>query len=354
MTQSIVSRAPVWRTRWLRGPTHDLALAFVWVPFALAAHVVADDPGRLRWLVSATLLFSFAHQPLTLWLVYADAAQRRARPSVFAWAPVVVVAVVVVGTSVRPEVVALVAGAWNVAHTLRQRYGLCRLYGRLSGVDCGGDNRLLWAWLAAAVVVALSRVDLVEAARDVGLGRRNRTAVEVLASTRAVAEVLLPLVVGATVVVTVAWARRELRRTTQSPARAAYLGSTFVLLVLLALDPVTGLVAYVGAHAAEYLLVVRWRMARAAERGAPGDGVGALARRVGSTGSLGLYAVAVVALVLGLRVAGGGRLGLTVVLALGTLHLAYDGLIWHSPRPAAPTGADQGPGQGASRVRRGR
>ena len=114
----------------------------------------------LRTLVSLTLLFSFAHQPLTLWLVYGDAAQRRSHASAVVWAPVVLVLAIAVGTSVRPEVVALVAGVWNVAHTLRQRYGLCKLYGRLSGVDCGADNRLLWSWLTLAVIVAFARTDV--------------------------------------------------------------------------------------------------------------------------------------------------------------------------------------------------
>ena len=76
-------------TGWLRSPAHDLAMAFLWVPFVVAAHAVADDPERLSWLVSATLLFSFAHQPLTLWLVYGDASQREARRRLVLWAPLV-------------------------------------------------------------------------------------------------------------------------------------------------------------------------------------------------------------------------------------------------------------------------
>ena len=114
----------------------------------------------LRWLVSATLLFSFAHQPLTLWLVYGDASQRHARRRLVLWAPVVALLAVSVGMSVRPDLLALVAGVWNVAHTLRQRYGVSRLYGRLAGIDCPGDNRLLWSWLVLAVVVALTGTNL--------------------------------------------------------------------------------------------------------------------------------------------------------------------------------------------------
>ena len=177
-----VNDGVTWHAGWLRGPSHDIAMALLWLPFAVVAYAVADEPERLRWLVSATLVFSFAHQPLTLWLVYGDASQRRAHGGVFAWAPAVVLIAVGMGMSLRPDVVALVAGIWNVAHTLRQRYGVSRLYGRLAGIDCAGDNRLLWSWLAVAVVVALAGTDLGRAARDAGLGGRNTAAMDVLAS----------------------------------------------------------------------------------------------------------------------------------------------------------------------------
>jgi hypothetical protein len=309
-----------------------VALAFAWIPFALAAWAVAGDPDHLRWLVAATLLFSLAHQPLTLWLVYGDAAQRRAHRSVFVWAPVVATAAVAVGMSVRPEAVAIVAGAWNVAHTLRQRYGLCRMYGRASGVDGAGDHRLLWTWLLGAVVVVLARVDLADTARALGLGRRNTVAIEFLGAGRGLAVVALPAVLIAVGAVTATWLRDERRRPVHSTARAVYVASTLSLLAVLAVAPVVGLVAYVGSHAAEYLLVVRWRMDRAAQRTADGDHVGALARRIGGATTVGVYLVGVVALIGGLRLVGGGRVAATALLTLGALHLFYDGFIWHSSR----------------------
>ena len=162
-----------WRAGWLQGPAHDLAMALLWLPFAVAAFAAADDPDRLPWLVSATLVFSFAHQPLTLWLIHGDTPQRQTYRRVFAWAPAVVLIAVGVGTYLRPEVVAVTAGIWNVVHTLRQRYGLSRLYGRLAGIDCSGDNRLLWSWLAAAVVVALARTALATPPARPAFGGRN-------------------------------------------------------------------------------------------------------------------------------------------------------------------------------------
>lgn len=320
------------KVTWLRGPAHDLALAFLWVPFVVAALGVAHQPERLRWLVSATLLFSFAHQPLTLWLVYGDAAQRRPRRRLVVWAPVIAVLAVSVGTSLRPDVVALVAGLWNVAHTLRQRYGVSRLYGRLAGIDCSNDNKLLWSWLTLAAIAALAGANLGDSARQVGIGQRNTTAIDVLASADALGVVLFWAAGTAAVLVTVAWLRTELRRPAQNPARLVYLVSTALLLGILAVEPVAGFVGYVGAHAAEYVVVVRWRIRRAGDHQRRGDGVGQLVRRVGVNGSIALYVIAVVALIAGLRSLGGSQLAVTITLALGALHLFYDGLIWRSPR----------------------
>jgi hypothetical protein len=312
-------------------------MAMLWVPFALAAHAVSGDQEQLRWLVSATLLFSFAHQPLTLWLVYGDPAQRRSHASLVVWAPVALGLAVAIGMSVRPDVVALVAGVWNVAHTLRQRYGLCKLYGRLSGINCGADNRLLWSWLLLAVIVGLVRTDLSALARAMGLGRRNRAAIDVLTTADVVIAALLPVALAVAIVVTARWARSESRRSTHSAPRLVYLASTAALLVTLAVDPVVGFVGYVGAHAAEYFLIVRWRVGRAAERSIPGDAVGALARRVGGGGTLGLYAAVLAGFIVVINALRPNGVTPVIVLTLGALHLFFDGVIWHAPRPVTVT-----------------
>jgi hypothetical protein len=309
-------------------------MAVIWVPFALVAHVAARDPAQLRWLVSATLLFSFAHQPLSLWLVYGDEQQRHAYRALFTWAPLVAIAVVVAGTAVQPAAIALAGGIWNLVHTLRQRYGLSRLYGRMSGVDCASDNRLLWAWLSAAVLIALGHTDLAAVARQVGMDQRNTTAIDALASARVAAVILIPFAAAVAVVLTARSVRAERGRDAHSVARLVYLGSTAVLLAVIAIEPVTGFVAYVGAHAAEYLFVVRWRVDRAAKKSTAGDRVGALARHVGGVGTLALYAAVVVPLTLWVQASGGSDLGLAVVLTLGGLHLLYDGFIWRTPRPS--------------------
>jgi hypothetical protein len=319
------------RAGWLRSPTHDLAIAFIWVPLAVAAHVAARDPSQLRWIVTTTLLLSFAHQPLTLWLVYGDQRQRDAYRALFRWAPLIVVVVVAAGTAIQPTAVALVGGVWNLAHTLRQRYGVSRLYGRLRHIDCGSDNRLLWAWLSAAVLIAVTHADLAVLARQVGVGDRNTIAVDALSSARVVAASLLPGAAAIAAVLTARSVQAELRRSIHSRARLAYLGSTALLLALLAVEPATGFVAFVGAHAAEYLFIVRWRIDRAATKHTVGDRVGALARRVGGGGTLVLYAAAVVPLTRWIGAPRGEGVGVVAFLTLGALHFLYDGFIWRTP-----------------------
>ena len=66
-----------------------------------------------------------------------------------------------------------------------------------------------------------------------------------------------------------------------------------------------------------------------------GDRVGALARRVGAGGTLALYAVAVAALIVVIRLLDRSAVVASIVLTLGALHLFFDGVIWRSPRPTA-------------------
>ena len=128
-----------------------------------------------------------------------------------------------------------------------------------------------------------------------------------------------------------------MRRSTHSSPRLVYLASTAALLVTLAVDPVVGFVGYVGAHAAEYFLIVRWRVGRAAERAMAGDAVRALARRVGGDGTLGLYASVIAGFIVVINVLQPSAVTPVIVLTLGALHLFFDGVTWHAPRPVAVT-----------------
>ena len=166
-------------------------MAFLWLPFVAAAHAVAEDPDRLRWLVSATLLFSFAHQPLTLWLVYGDSAQRRARPLLAPRGALVALLAVASahrsdptsshsspasGTSPTPSASGTASPACTAASPASTAPATTD--------SCGPGWRM-------AVVVALGGTDLGEAARRAGIGSRNTTAIDALAAADVLGAVLL-------------------------------------------------------------------------------------------------------------------------------------------------------------------
>ena len=75
--------------RWICGPVLDRAMTFSWVPFALLAMANLDNPGNLKTLMFYVFLFSFMHQPLSLFLVYGDRERFALRRNVFIWSPLI-------------------------------------------------------------------------------------------------------------------------------------------------------------------------------------------------------------------------------------------------------------------------
>jgi hypothetical protein len=121
---------PTVTRRWIHGPVVDTAVAWCWVPFFLAGRAIESRPDALATLVVAVFILSFSHQPLTLTLVYGDPDQFRARRALFTWSPLVFLVAVVGGVALSVALVAVIAGLWNAEHTLMQRYGVTRIYGR--------------------------------------------------------------------------------------------------------------------------------------------------------------------------------------------------------------------------------
>ena len=68
-----------------------------------------SDTNRLPWLVSATLLLSFSHQPLTVALVYGDQRNFDLRRRIFTWSPPVFVVAVLVTRHISLTALAVVA-----------------------------------------------------------------------------------------------------------------------------------------------------------------------------------------------------------------------------------------------------
>jgi hypothetical protein len=319
------------------GRNVDAALALCWVPFAAIGWLLGDDTSRIVWFVSVTLLISFAHQPLTLALVYGDQRNFALRRRVFTWSPPVLTGAILAAQQISLTVLAIVAGLWNAEHTIMQRYGIMRIYARQSGDHDGKpDKVLLSAWLGLTFVWVAADGRTSRHIEQTGIGGKNRRGLDVLVDLRSPARVVLPLVIALVLVVTVRWLQREVRRGAEaSAAKRFYTASTAALFVTILVNPVAGLLGFVGAHAIEYFVIVH-RSIGARYPSSDFDGgavVGSAVRRVGSTGFVILYTGIVVGVVSMLHQFGSQAVYSVVILTLGGMHLLYDGFIWKRPSP---------------------
>lgn len=348
--------APLSRSGWIHGPATDLAMALCWVPFAVAALIIDDTPSQLRTFVAAVFLLSFSHQPLTLALVYGDKAQFGLRRRIFTWSPLVFIAALIVAQQLSFVVLAVVAGLWNAEHTLMQRYGIARIYGRKAGQHDGGglEKALLFSWLALAMVWAAADEATTARVTQIGLGGANKRGVEVLTDLRPAAQVILPAAIAVAGAMLVAWLVAETRRgEAASWSKRFYLASTAGLFVTILVNPVAGFLAYVGSHAVEYFIIVHQNLgtryaSAQLDGGAP---VGHAVRTpVGRPGFFVVYLGLIVGIVTLVERYGSALTYTLVFFTLGGLHVFYDGFIWKLRRPALATSFDLAPTTGDAQV----
>jgi hypothetical protein len=325
----------VHRGAWIHGPGRDTALALCWVPFAVAALSVQGHRHLLAALLSGVLLLSLSHQPVTLALVYGDGERFRDHKRVYALAPAVALGAVLFGLRVSLLLVAVVAGLWNAEHTLMQRYGITRLYGRKAGDDHGGLERpMLVSWLVVALLAAAANPRTPRYLAEVNLGDVNRRGITFLARLRPEAVVLLVPALAVAAVLTARWVRAERSAPAANPAKWVYVGATFALVATVCIDPVAGFAAYVGAHAVEYFVIVHGAAGRRAARG-EGGVMGQVVRSgLGPTGFVAASAIGAVIPLMALARAGSFTVATAAYLTVGALHILYDGLIWKQRLPA--------------------
>ncbi len=342
MAAVVTATAPRRATpRWIHGAATDTVMALCWVPFGLAALHWSGNAWATQVLMSGVLLLSFTHQPLTLALVYGDREQFELRRRVFTWSPVVFVVVVYVALNVSLTMLAIVGGLWNALHTLFQRYGITRIYGRKVGQHDGRLERaMLLSWLIGAMVWAAADSRTPGRILDAGLVGHNRDALEILADLRPLAVVLTVPTVAVAATLTAVWVRGELAAgLAANPAKHLYVGSTAALFVLLVVHPLAGLIAYVGSHAIEYFVIVYTNL-RTRYQLSPDDEAllgKAVRSRVGRPGVLIAYGAVVAAVVLVLQQLGNLMVYSTVLFVLGGLHVFYDGFIWKLRRARVAT-----------------
>ena len=321
------------RRLWVHGPVADIALGFCWLPIAFIVHAAEPHLTSVRSIMAVIFLISFAHQPLTLGLVYGDPAQRDAHRALYRWAPWVVFILIVVGLNVSLTLVALMAGLWNAEHTLMQRYGVMRIYGRKAGDDHGRiEKPMLIIWLVAGIAYIGGYVDLQNLAGKLGVGATNTRSLNLLDGLSSVARVLFWVAALCGLVMAVRWckAERGLGALASRPKHWYALG-TAGLIVAVMIDPIAGVAGYVAAHAIEYFAVVHSSLRKRNDE-AP---VAAVTRTRGRRAATYLaYFAAIAAVVVFTKSRLDGRLYAFAVLFFGALHILYDGFVWKLRRSA--------------------
>ena len=294
-------------------------------------------------MMGVIFLISFAHQPLTLGLVYGDPAQRNAHRTLYRWAPWVAFAVIVIGLNVSLTAVALMAGLWNAEHTLMQRYGVMRIYGRKAGDDHGRiEKPMLIIWLVAGVAYIGGYVDLAHMVDKLGFGGTNARSIGLLGDLSPIARVIFWIAAITGLAYVVQWWRAERRLgVAASRPKHWYALGTAGLIIAVMIDPIAGVAAYVGAHAIEYFAVVHSSLRKRADPAPVATATRTPARRLAAYLA---YFVAIGSVVYLTRAPFDGRIYAFAVLFFGALHILYDGFVWKLRRPAVAASLGITPG----------
>ena len=328
----VAERHTVAKSQWLHSPLSDTLLGWCFLPVAVVVHAFGANLSAVQTVVGAVFLLSFAHQPLTLGLVYGDPVQRAAHRKLYMWAPLVATVAIYIGLSVSLTLVAAIAALWNAEHTLMQRYGLMRIYGRKVGDQNGPlEKPMLIVWLIAALAFIGGYVNLEDLVLRLGLDDTNARGVRLLDPVRVPAQILFWVAAVAGVALAVRWwrAERALGAAASRPKHLYTLG-TIALLAAVMIDPIAGVAGYVAAHAIEYYAVVHRSL-----RGRRDDAPVARATR-SSARRLAVYVAyfgAITAFIWATADMLDGRVYAFAILFFGALHILYDGFVWKLRRP---------------------
>jgi hypothetical protein len=329
------------RFGWIYGARPDLFVALCWVPIFLGVHWLTGRAGTdhlLAALVNGAFVLSLLHQPLTLALVYGDRRQFELRRRLFTWSPVVAVGLIAVAVILDLWIIVPIAALWNTVHTLQQRYGLSRIYGRKAGFGSARlDRGVLFSWMAAALVIVGSTPRVLDQVSRVMLDQRNASAISDLSSVRPYAVWLLLPALAVALAFTALVVRQERAHLEEANrAKWVYQASSLLLIASIAYDPLAGFVAYVSAHAIEYFVVVTKTMQ--SRYGKTMDRSSLLGRMVCTTRGrllfLGAFLGAIYAVDRGLDTGLPTHAYLITLYSIGILHFWYDSFIWKLRKPA--------------------
>ncbi len=323
------------QTRWITGQFPDIAMTLSWIPFSLLALAVINNPVWLKLLMFSVFLFSFTHQPLSLFLVYGDKQRFDLRKKLFIWSPLIFCLVIYFAINLSPLVLAILAGAWNIEHTLMQRYGITRIYGRMVGQKEGGcELPLLFAWLTLAVLWSAYDPNTMGRVAALGIRGANLSAFEMMTGMRSTAGFLLVPTLLIVLWLTVKWLKEEYKRPLNQ-AKHYYLASTLGLFIVMLINPIVGFIGYVGSHAFEYFMIVNQCLEKSyIEPKRTDSPLGWVANSpLGRYGLLICYLGFIVLTVFMLEKYASFIVYSMVFFTLGALHFFYDGFIWKLRNP---------------------
>ena len=316
----------------------DTIIAWLWLPFSVLAAVAYPSTGALAAVVGITLLVSLVHQPLTLGLIYGDPAQFALARKVFTFFPFLLMGAVIAGRMISLSLVAVIAGLWNAEHTLMQRYGITRIYGRKAGEGTEALERpMLISWLVFVLCFAAADRRTPKLLDKVDLGATNEEGIRILQSLRPWAAGATALAAVAVVFTTLRWWQGERRRGMRGPTpKRRYLLATATLFVVMLVNPVVGLIGYVGSHALEYFVIVHGALGRR-YTGPVAESGGLVGRVVRSplqaTGCVIAYVAVIGAALMAVQFHLKADLANVVLLTVGGMHVFFDGFIWKLRRP---------------------
>jgi hypothetical protein len=297
------------------------------------------------------MFLSFARQPLTFPLVYASPWRLATHRRLFLWRPVVALGVVVLFSPVNLLLVAVVGAFWNAEHTLMQRYGIARIYGRKAGDDQGRVEKWMFlSWLVIPLLWLAGRGELPSIVARLNTASIDGTAADVLARLSTEARFALPVIAVVAVYLSGRWLVTKCGlENGLNPGKCLYVASSAALFAFAVVDPIAGVIGFVGSHSIEYFVLVNRSVASETRQ----DGtLGKIARlRYARLSFFTVYAAAAAGLFYLLYRLTSPRVLLVTVLTIGALHFFYDAFIWKLRRPDVATslGASQAAVQAARR-----
>lgn len=165
------------RTAWINNFAYDnLLISFIWIPFLILFAYFLDignmagkgfiDVNDFKIAVILTIVLNLIHRNYTFLLVYGDFNTFKERKKLFSITPVIVVITVVYFLYFANKTVyslgLVIVFAWQIYHTVMQRYGILRVYHKKSNISSIAlikskwmDLTFVWSYITFCFLISL-------------------------------------------------------------------------------------------------------------------------------------------------------------------------------------------------------